>query len=252
MTETIEKLQARQRERRRRLEQLLERRSDRREDARQAKDALVDARERGASPERREELLDELLVARQALDHSRDHVQARQAAIARGARVLRRRRRRGRLEIVSRAEWGALAPRGSYVRNTAIDTVVIHHTAGRLPAPTPADEAAAVREVQRAHLGQGWTDVGYHYLVGPSGRVYECRPRWAVGAHVLNHNTATLGISFLGNFELASPSAAALAAAGELLERLGLDDVHRVGHYQLGPTACPGKNLKPHVAKLGG
>lgn len=232
---------------------LLELRSESRLGAREAKRRLVAARTRGAPFERREELLDELLVERAALDRNRDHVQARNATIARKARqVARVETRAGKLEIVSRAEWGALAPRGSYSRNATIATVVIHHTAGRLPAATLADESAAVREVQRGHLAQGWTDVGYHFLVGPSGRVYEGRPRWAIGAHVLDHNTGTLGISFLGNYELVNPSAASIAAATQLLEHLGLERTRRVGHYQLGPTACPGKNLKSHVPKLGG
>jgi hypothetical protein len=162
-----------------------------------------------------------------------------------------RKRRLVAPKVISRAEWGARAPRGGYVRQSPLIAMVIHHTAmPTLPASaTVAQEKERMRQLQAIHQDQGWTDIGYARVVMPSGRIYEGRPAWAVGAHTLNHNTGKLGIALDGNFETAEPTRVAIRAARSIRREFRLLGRPIYGHYQLGPTACPGRNLKPYVGK---
>ena len=155
------------------------------------------------------------------------------------------------VRIISRAEWGAAPPRGGYLRQGTLIAGVQHHTAmPTLPADASvASEIQRMRDIQRIHQGQGWTDIGYALVCFPSGRIYEGRPAWAVGAHTLGHNTGYAGWSADGNYETSEPTDALLEACHRARVALGVDGKPLYGHYQLGPTACPGKNLKPHLGR---
>lgn len=51
-----------------------------------------------------------------------------------------------------------------------------------------------VRSIQNYHIdGQKWADVGYHFLVGENGKVYEGRGCDREGAHSPGFNTAGYG-----------------------------------------------------------
>lgn len=167
------------------------------------------------------------------------------------AKLTRRIRRRRRVRVISRAEWGAASPRGAYVRQSQLIAMVVHHTAMPTLSASASveEEKARMRTLQRIHQGQGWTDIGYARVVMPSGRVYEGRPDWAVGAHTLGHNTGKLGAAADGNFETAQPTRAALRSLRAIRREFGLLRRPLYGHYQLGATACPGRNMKPHLGK---
>ena len=199
----------------------------------------------------RDQARKELLAAQRDVDEARDKLRAARALLAQATRKLRQ-LRKPKLKVYSRAEWGALPPRGSYSRNAGIHTQVLHHTAMPTPSAsnTLAEDCAVMREIQRIHFANGWTDIAYHRVALPSGRIFEGRPSWAIGAHVLNHNTGTVGISCAGNYEASAVPPALVPAAAKAASGLPGSSARMVGHYQLGPTACPGKNLKPKVGEI--
>lgn len=160
-------------------------------------------------------------------------------------------KRRQLTKVYSREEWGAAEPRGSYVRQPTLRAGVQHHTAmPTLPADaSPTEEAARMRQLQSIHLGQGWSDIGYALVCFPSGRIYEGRPAQYVGAHTLNHNTGYAGWSLDGNYEIDKPTDAAVKACRRCREILGVANKPLYGHFQLNPTACPGRHLKPKLGK---
>lgn len=43
------------------------------------------------------------------------------------------------------------------------------------------------------HWFVGWSDIGYSFVIGEDGNVYEGRGWDTVGAHTLHHNTDGLG-----------------------------------------------------------
>jgi hypothetical protein len=156
-----------------------------------------------------------------------------------------------RQRVIPREDWGAAPPRGSYTPQYSVKAGVQHHTAMPTMSPhsTRAQEAERMRQLQAGHLAQGWTDIGYALVIFPSGRIYEGRPKAYVGAHTLGYNTGYAGWSLDGNYEIDSPTPAAIASCHYARQILGVADKPLYGHYELGPTACPGKNLKPYLGK---
>ena len=103
-----------------------------------------------------------------------------------------RRELRG-IGIVTREQWGAIATRctGS---DASKRRFAIHHT-----VTGSSDPARQMRGIQSFHMNTlGWCDVGYHFLVGTDGRIYEGRPLHQVGAHVSWDNSNNIGVIFIG------------------------------------------------------
>jgi hypothetical protein len=151
------------------------------------------------------------------------------------------------VEIIGREHWGALPPRGPWTRRTRTDYIVLHHTAGPNRYLSPEEERAYQQQMQGFHMrGRGWTDIGQHYTVMRSGRIYEGRPRWTVGAHCAGLNDRSIGIETQGTFlGGAMPSPEQEAALAELIGMLcrtyDLDPRQAVTyHRRWNSTRCPG------------
>lgn len=154
----------------------------------------------------------------------------------------------GALEIISRETWGARAPRTGYSSVGVIARRVVHHSAfpSRL-IQSPIAERAHMRTMQGWHFARGFSDIGYHGVVFPSGRVYAGRPFGALAAGVADYNPGSIHLCLAGNFEFEKPTMHAVLTANRVLSRW---DVPLFGHYQLQANACPGKNLKPYLKEI--
>lgn len=147
----------------------------------------------------------------------------------------------GDLTIINRTSWGARQARGVvYTSWSPSQTIRVHHTVS-----TPrGSHAQFMRETQAYHMdSRGYSDVGYNYIIMPDGTVYEGRGANIVGAHTLNHNH-DIGVAFAGNFELASPTDAAVDAFHKLRAKLTNGKGSVYPHSKTYSTACPGKLLK--------
>uniref|UniRef100_A0A2K5C3I4 Peptidoglycan recognition protein 2 n=1 Tax=Aotus nancymaae TaxID=37293 RepID=A0A2K5C3I4_AOTNA len=154
--------------------------------------------------------------------------------------------------IHPRCRWGAAPYRG---RPTPLQLplgfLYVHHT--YVPAPPCMDFArcaANMRSMQRYHQDtQDWEDIGYSFVVGSDGYVYEGRGWYWVGAHTLGHNSRGFGVAIVGNYTAALPTEAALRTVRDTLPscavRAGLlrPDYALLGHRQLVRTDCPGDAL---------
>lgn len=49
--------------------------------------------------------------------------------------------------------------------------------------------------------GNGWSDIGYHYIIESDGSVRTGRPLTQVGAHVKGHNKSNIGICLVGGVD---------------------------------------------------
>ncbi|WP_020621169.1 N-acetylmuramoyl-L-alanine amidase [Paenibacillus daejeonensis] len=62
-----------------------------------------------------------------------------------------------------------------------------------------------------------WAAIGYTYVIGQDGTVYQCLDWTQVGAHVGNSNKHALGICLVGDFRTQKPTAAQYQAAINLV-----------------------------------
>jgi len=156
--------------------------------------------------------------------------------------------------IISRAGWNARPPRGTPTRlPSRVPIAAIHHGGTATFCTTQAQCANIVRAYQNFHMDtNGWNDIGYNFVVGEDGNIYEGRGWNNQGAHAANWNSISIGIAIIGDFTSRAPNAAALNAVRALLQ-CGVDlgrfpaAYQLVGHRQLGSTACPGNSLFSNI-----
>jgi N-acetylmuramoyl-L-alanine amidase len=149
--------------------------------------------------------------------------------------------------------------------------LIVHHSFS--PGNDVTDWAAAVRGIWSFHVNSnGWSDVGYNWLIDPNGVIYQGRA-WVgendntQGAHFCGFNGQTMGVCMLGNFNDVSPSPAALSSLVRLLAyRTSANSLnprgvsfhansmrslnHISGHRDGCATDCPGNALYPQLPAL--
>ena len=190
------------------------------------------------------------------------------------------------LPVIPRAAWGAGDVAGYRWAPTYFpaQSITIHHTA----SPVGPDRAASVRAIYNYHANTlGWGDVGYHLLIDPEGRIYQGRgatpagnpvfqfpplagiaPPVVTAGHTGGVNNGNIGISLLGDFTGAPPTAAAVRATIDCVRALcnatGINPRAGItyrnpqggatrpimavsGHRDWGGTACPGNSFYPQM-----
>ncbi|MDP2345205.1 MAG: N-acetylmuramoyl-L-alanine amidase [Deltaproteobacteria bacterium] len=157
--------------------------------------------------------------------------------------------------VVTRSGWGA-RPRSCGPRHTP-QRLTIHHTV--TPNNDSMSMPARMRQIQAFHIdGRGWCDVGYHFLIGQDGKVYQGRVENITGAHAANANTNNVGISFIGDFTSKIPPDNMLNAAAKIMKSMSrtygitLNRTMVKGHRQVGTTStsCPGNQLYNRLQNL--
>lgn len=130
--------------------------------------------------------------------------------------------------------------------------LTVHHSGNAEDATT--DSKTALRQFERAHKGKGWACIGYHFIIGRDGTVFEGRPLKYQGAHATgDNNRGNVGICLIGNFDLRPVPKAQLDSLRSVLERLRRQyDIPRTevrGHSHYKTTECPGKYLRSWVER---
>ena len=121
-----------------------------------------------------------------------------------------------------------------------IKRIVIHHSASPKNSTT-------VKDIERWHVAEGYDGIGYNRIIEGDGDVVMGRDDARIPAHAYGHNKDSLGICVIGNFEKEAPSQQQIERLVQVLailcKRYGVAAEAIVGHRDLLPTACPGKNL---------
>ena len=69
------------------------------------------------------------------------------------------------MERVAINDTGLDIDHGSLTTRSITDQIVIHHTGN------PTDDDLSAAEIDASHKGQGWSCIGYHYVIRKDGTV---------------------------------------------------------------------------------
>lgn len=190
--------------------------------------------------------------------------------------------------IITREQWGAdetIRDGRGLIGWSPFRKIVIHHTASPNSAKDPK---AMVRIGYELHtVRRGYSDIGYHFLIGPKGEIFEGRRartyrrgelhtgedgagNAVIGGHTKGRNAGSCGIALLGTFTSRAPSDAAIASLIKLIsweaqrhkiDPLGNDTYvdlegktltfpNIVAHRGVGNTLCPGTRMAASIPWL--
>ena len=76
-----------------------------------------------------------------------------------------------------------------------IKEIIVHCTA------TPEGRVETVQSIRNMHKAKGWSDIGYHYLIGLNGERWEGRNVNLIGAHCEGHNSNSIGVCYVGGVD---------------------------------------------------
>jgi hypothetical protein len=156
-------------------------------------------------------------------------------------------------------------PENSSPTPTVVTHLIVHHSAG---SNTSGNWAAVVRAIWDYHVnGNGWSDIGYNYLVDPNGVLYEGRGNNILGAHFCAKNGNTMGVCVMGDFTNVTPTENAITSLQRLLAwkacdrdidplgsafhpSSGLNLKNISGHRDGCSTACPGDAFYPLLPEV--
>ena len=85
-----------------------------------------------------------------------------------------------------------------------IDEIIVHCSA------TEAGQNLKAADIKKWHTapppkGNGWKDIGYHYVIDLDGTIEVGRPIDQAGSHTSNHNKTTIGICYVGGLVNGKP-----------------------------------------------
>jgi len=116
--------------------------------------------------------------------------------------------------------------------------IIIHHS---------ASEDVSATEIHKWHRAQGWSGIGYHFVIRQYGTIERGRPLDKIGAHAgWEANSDSIGICLTGNFESKEPSREQIAALQKLivyLEEYYNKKLPLLRHRDVMATACPGEKF---------
>lgn len=99
--------------------------------------------------------------------------------------------------VVGRLTWDALlaGKKTTYKKSKrTIKEIIVHCSA------TPEGKNFTVEDIRNWHKQQGWSDIGYHYVIYLNGAIHFGRDVDLIGAHCGKggHNTYSIGVCYVG------------------------------------------------------
>ncbi len=172
---------------------------------------------------------------------------------------------------IDQSEWRQGLQPPNYSRSyTETEHLIVHHSA---TSNTLTDYYNVVRNIYVYHTQvNGWSDIGYNYLVAPDGTIFNGRDPadgeqdLVLGAHFCGKNSTTMGVCMIGDYRSIEPTEEAVQSLEALLawkvEKDGLDvfgnSSHPLnqelptiaGHRQGCATMCPGDKVFEKLATI--
>jgi len=135
--------------------------------------------------------------------------------------------------------------KSDYVR-----AILVHHTDGEYE-----DSFEWIRDIYRFHsLGRQWWDIGYNYIIGYNGEIFEGRKGgdYTVWAHAKWNNISTVGISVLWNYHEKPINSLQYTSLERLIQELAIKygiDLSKNYYYNMdcSGAACNVFPLETHL-----
>ena len=134
----------------------------------------------------------------------------------------------------------------------AINKIIVHCTA------TPEGRDVSAETIRRWHVkDNGWSDIGYHWVIELDGSLQEGRKEHLNGAHAKGHNTDSVGVVYVGGCDKdMKPKDTRTDAQKEELICILKDLKGRypkaeiIGHRDVANKACPSFDAKEEYKDL--
>lgn len=97
--------------------------------------------------------------------------------------------------IVGDKTWEKISGSGIVKSKRKITEIIVHCTA------TPEGQDSTIAQIRLLHRARGFSDIGYHYVIYRDGSRHVGRNVNIAGAHCLNHNSHSIGVSYVGGLE---------------------------------------------------
>lgn len=122
-----------------------------------------------------------------------------------------------------------------------ITEAIVHCTA------TEDGKDFSAADIRKWHRSQGWTDIGYHYVIRLDGTIENGRDINIAGAHTVGHNSNSIGIVYVGGVKNGKPcdtrtplqKVAMMKLIRELMWLNSLDLQKIRVHNEFANKACP-------------
>ena len=134
--------------------------------------------------------------------------------------------------------------------------VILHCSA------TPEGKDYTVETIDRWHKGNGWSCIGYHFIIYRDGTVHRGRPELTVGAHCQGHNSCSVGICYIGGLDTTGKEPkdtrtdkqkqSLIELVQDLLGRYKLKDTAIHCHNEFAKKNCPSFSISKFIREYRG
>ena len=104
-----------------------------------------------------------------------------------------------------------------------------------------------VNQVRDWHVnGNGWSDIGYHWLIDKQARICQGRKEKTSGAHARGYNSISVGMVWVGRNDCHEKQWTSLVLKGaEIVRRFDIPVENILGHCELPGVSktCPNLNM---------
>ncbi len=159
--------------------------------------------------------------------------------------------------IIPRTAWAHSGPDLRRVDPMdGVRLITFHHSGDPKPFWDNgyAETAQHLEYVRQYHRSRNFQDIGYHFAIDRTGRVWQLRSLRYQGQHVRYNNEHNIGVVCLGNFDLQPMTTAQkdrVKTFGLLLRKqynLGIKRVYT--HQEIVSTDCPGTGMQPYMVAV--
>ena len=149
--------------------------------------------------------------------------------------------------------WLTLLPDNYDLKKSerTIKEIIVHCTA------TPEGRDYTVEDIRRQHKAQGWSDIGYHYVIYRNGKLRDGRNVNIIGSHCQGRNAHSIGVVYVGGCDThMKPKDTRTPEQKETLAKLltalriiypGVE-IH--GHNEYANKACPSFDVQKEYRNL--